>query len=139
MEDRLEKNYEETDDNQHIDWRERHLAMAADIVAHQIARPPQQLEERIGQRAGVQSQDDGEVLADGLPPHTSHLGTLPTDWTEVADKLIAAVVTLLHLSLIPVGIVRHSLLPVTETEVVFLELLFGHDGGYSLQSSSQLT
>ena len=40
MEDRLENNYEETDDDQHLDGWERHLTMAADVIAHQIARTP---------------------------------------------------------------------------------------------------
>ena len=66
MEDRLENNYEETDEDQHLAGRERHLAMATDVVAHQIARTPQQLNERIGERAGVQSPEDGDVVLDDV-------------------------------------------------------------------------
>ena len=55
MKDHLENDHEETDDDQHLHRRERHQAATADVVAHQIARTPQQLNERIGQRAGVQN------------------------------------------------------------------------------------
>ena len=97
--------------------------MAADVVAHQIARTPQQLDERIGERAGVQSPEDGDVIFDGVPPHTSHLCSLTTDGTEIPVKLVAAVVAMLHWTFMPVDIVRQSLLPVAETAVALSYLL----------------
>ena len=115
MKDRLEKNHEETDDDQHLDGRKRHQAMAADVLAHEIARTSQQLNKRIGQRAGVQPPKNGYVLPNGVPAHTSHLGTLTAARTEVVGKLSAAVMTMLHAVLVAIDIVLPRLLQTAET------------------------
>jgi len=47
IKDPFESNYEETDDNQHFDGWERYLAVTTDVVTHQIARAPYQLNKRI--------------------------------------------------------------------------------------------
>ena len=95
------------------------MTMAADVVAHQIARTPQQLDERICERTGVQSPEEGDVLSDGVPTHTSHFGTLTTDGTEVATEIAVAVVAMLHLALVPVSKVRNAFLPLAEALVIF--------------------
>ena len=118
MEHRLENHYEETDDDQHFDRRERHLAMAADVVAHQIARTSQQLDESIGERAGVEPPQDGYVLPDRVPPHTSHFGTLTTARTEIITKLRAAVMAMLDGVLMAIDIMRFGLLPASEAVVI---------------------
>lgn len=118
MEDRLENNYEETDDDQHLDGRERYLAMTTDVVSHQIARTPQQLDECIGERTGVQSPEDGDIFFDGLPPHTSHFSTLATARTEVVGKLGTAVMTMLDDVLMTIDIMRFGLLPAAEAVVI---------------------
>ena len=118
MKDGLEDYHREADQNQHLDGRERHLAMAADIVAHQIARTPQQLHKRTGKRTGVEAPKQRDVIADGAPTHPTHLGTLAAARTEVVGKLRAAVMAMPHLALMPVDIVRLSLLPAAETVVI---------------------
>ena len=52
-------------------------------------------------------------------PHSPNLGTLTADWAEVAAEIAVAVVAMLHLALMPVGIVRNGLLPVAETLEIF--------------------
>ena len=86
MEDRLNDNNEKTHDDRHLDGRERHLAMAADVVAHQIARARQQLKERVAQRSRVYAPKYGYVVLDGIPTHAPHFSPLATDGTEVALK-----------------------------------------------------
>ena len=94
------------------------MTMAADVVAHQIARTPQQLDERICERTGVQSPEEGDVLSDGVPTHTSHFGTLTTARTEIITKLRAAVMAMLHGVLMAIDIMRFRLLPVAEAVVI---------------------
>ena len=118
MKDGLEDCHREADEDQHLNGRERHLAMAADIVAHQIARTPQQLYERIGERTGVEPPEQCDVIADGAPPHPTHLGTLAAARTEIVGKLRAAVMAMPHFTLMPIDIARLSLLPAAETVVI---------------------
>ena len=126
MEHRFENNHEEADKNQHLDWRERPLTMAADVVAHQIARAQHQLDKRIGERAGVESPKERYVILDGLPPHASQLSLLAAARTEVVGKLSAAVVTMLRAALMAIDIMPRFLLPTGETVVILYELLFVH-------------
>ena len=94
------------------------MTMAADVVAHQIARTPQQLDERICERTGVQSPEEGDVLSDGVPTHTSHFGTLTTARTEIITELHTAVMTMLDDVLVTVDIMRFCLLPAADAMVI---------------------
>lgn len=118
MEHRLENNNEKTDNDQHLDRRERYLTMATDVVAYQIAWTPQQLDERISERAGVQSPQNSYVILDGVPPHTSHLGTLTAARTEIVGKPGAAVMAALDGVLMTIDIMRYGLLPAAEAVVI---------------------
>ena len=119
MKDRLDHDHKEAYDDQHLDGRKRHLAATTYVVAHKIARTPQQLQQRVAQRPRVHTPQNSYVIFDGFPAYAPHFGTLTADWAEVAAEIAVAVVAMLHLALMPVGIVRNGLLPVAETLEIF--------------------
>ena len=98
--------------------------MTTNVVAHQIARTSQQLDERISERSGVQTPQNSNIFLDGVPPHAPHFGTLATARTEVVSKLISAVITMPDGVLMTIDIMRPSLLPEAETVVFLFYLLF---------------
>lgn len=119
MKDRLNDNCEKTYDDQHLHWRERHLTATTDIVAYQIARARHQLEERVGERAGVHAPKQSNTLPYRLPPHAPYFSMLAATRTEVVGKLSATVMTMLHAILMPVLVVWLRLLPAADAMVVF--------------------
>ena len=85
-----------------------------------IAWAREQLEEGVDERTGVHAPEEGYVLLDGVPSHTSHLGTLTTARTEVVGKLGAAVMTTAGSALVAIDIVGRFLLPAAETVELLL-------------------
>ena len=80
-------------DKKHLHGRERHLALAAQIVAHQVARPQQQLSQRKTQRASVHAPENQDALLHRVPADRPRPSLLSAAGTEIVAELCAAVGT----------------------------------------------
>ena len=106
------------DDGQHLDGRETHLLLAADVVADEVAGTQKELHQRVQQRAVVQAPYLADALQHALPRDGPHVSLLRTDGTEIAHKLVAAVDTLMRRLALAAGpVVKRGQLPLPESPV----------------------
>lgn len=87
----LQQHKEEGADEQHLDGRKRHLAPSADVVADEVAGSPQQLPERVEQRASAHAPDVQKLLPRAFPSDGAVCGFLSAVGAEVALERVAAV------------------------------------------------
>ena len=123
----VDDEHQQPHDYQHLHWRETHLTPPGDVVADKVARPEQQLQQRVGHGPRVHAPQFHESQPHALPGDASQSGTLRASGTIVALKLLATVVALVRGTVarvaewlaLPLAIMLQSLLYSHDCSVIF--------------------
>lgn len=120
-EDAVDQNTDQCHEHEHLHRRERHLSAAVDVVADEVAWPPDELPQGVEQRAVVHAPHLGYALPYTLPRDFLQASLLRAIRAIVAYKIVVAIHTMMGLFLVKIPI-ESMTLPLLEALVLQLDV-----------------
>lgn len=117
----VDNHTEHGNNGQHLNGRETHLPLAANVVANEVAGTQKQLSQRIKQRAVVHAPHLGNALAHTAPSDGAQSGLLGAIGTEISHKVMPTISAMLRVMGSELVIVR-GMLPLPESSICCFDI-----------------